>query len=516
MSNLTETTIWKALAANAREEPQMLRLFADEPGREARMSVEAGALFLDYSKQRISSGTLDLLLALARQTYVTGWRDLMFSGESINASEGRQVLHVALRAVGNDFPPGKSVMHDVHDVRTRMKAFADSIRSGTLTGTTGKPITDVVNLGIGGSDLGPRMVVEALRSRVSLPRVHFVANIDPAELDHVLRGLDPEATLFIICSKTFTTLETLDNARRAEEWLQARISGQASFGKHFAAVTANVKAAKDRGMPDASIFPFWDWVGGRYSVWSAVGLSAAVAIGFEAFEELLAGAREMDLHFLSAPLDANMPILLALTGIWNINFLGARSHAILPYTDPLKEFPAYLQQLEMESNGKSIDRDEKPVDYATAPVIWGSTGTVSQHSFHQLLHQGTPLVPVDFIVPLRGEGEEKAHAMLVENALAQASALMLGTGPGPLPHGVCPGNRPSCTILMDSVSPHTLGQLIALYEHKVFVQGIVWNINSFDQWGVELGKKMAKTLGDPNALPTDPSTAALLERAKRS
>jgi glucose-6-phosphate isomerase len=515
MSTLTQSAPWKALAAHARARPDLLRLFADEPGRENRLSISFGALFLDYSKQLVSGETLELLLGLARQTYVTGWRDLMFSGEAINATEKRAVLHPALRSDADEFPPGKSVMHEVRETRSRMREFVDAMRSGKLTGATGKRITDVVNLGIGGSDLGPRMVVEALRALVGTPRAHFVANVDPAELAAVLAPLDPETTFFIIASKTFTTSETLDNARRAEEWLRARISGESSMSRHFAAVTANVAGAKARGIPEAGIFPFWDWVGGRYSVWSAVGLSAALAVGFEAFEELLEGGREMDQHFRTAPIDSNMPVILGLLGVWNVNFLGARSHAILPYSDELKQFPAYLQQLEMESNGKRVDRDEKEVDYDTAPVIWGSTGTVSQHSFHQLLHMGTPFVPVDFIVPVHGRGDPASHAMLVENALAQASALMLGTEPGLPPHAVCPGNRPSSTILMDSVSPRALGQLIALYEHKVFVQGIVWNINSFDQWGVELGKKIAKSLGDPAARPTDPSTAALLERVRR-
>ena len=515
MPRLTSTTAWKALAEHAAGfDRTLLQLFAAEPGRERRLTFEFGDLVADISKQRLSAQTLQLLLTLARETSVTGWRDLMFKGEKINASEKRAVLHVALRADAEEFPPGASVMHEVHEARSRMERFVNALRSGRLLGGTGKPITDVVNLGIGGSDLGPRMVVEALRRLVAMPRVHFVANVDPAELDQVLESLNPETTFFIVASKTFTTTETLDNTRRAEKWLSKSRVAEQIFQNHFAAVTANVAGAMGRGIPETSVFPFWDWVGGRYSVWSTVGLSAAIAIGWEAFDQLLEGARQMDAHFRTAPLESNLPVLLGLAGIWNINFLGAQSHAILPYSDELKQFPAYLQQLEMESNGKRVDRDEQVIDYSTSPVIWGSTGSVSQHSFHQLLHQGTVFVPVDFIVPVHAVGDAESHTMLVENALAQASALMLGTEPGLPPHAECPGNRPSTTILMDRMSPRALGQLIALYEHKVFVQGIVWNINSFDQYGVELGKKIAKSLGDPNARPTDPSTAALLERVR--
>ena len=520
MSSLSESQAWKALAKHARSERLDLgSLFEVDPGRAARLSIGFDELFLDYSKQRVSDETLHLLFELARQADVSGWRDRMLAGEPINTSENRAALHVALRSDSDRFPPGLSVMREVRQARERVREFVFEAQEGRLVGTTGKPIRDVVNLGIGGSDLGPRMVAQALRRQASgRPRVHFAANIDPAELDQVLAPLDPEATLFIVVSKTFTTQETLDNARRAQAWLERHRSSPQMVARHFVAVTANIDAARERGIADSHIFPFWDWVGGRYSVWSSVGLSAALAVGNEAFDGLLEGARQMDAHFHTAPLESSLPVILALLSVWNVNFLGARSHAILPYSDELKEFPGYLQQLEMESNGKRVDRDGTTVDYDTAPVIWGSTGTVSQHSFHQLLHQGTPFVPVDFIVPVRGGGDPKSHSLLVENALARGSALMLGTPPGTPQHAACPGNRPSSTLLLERLSPAALGQLVALYEHKAFVQGIVWNINSFDQWGVELGKKIAKTFAtgaDAGTPAVDPSTAALLERVRR-
>ncbi len=520
MSALLESAAWQALAAHARSEPLDLRtLFANDPNRPRRLSMGFDQLFLDYSKQRVSERTLELLFDLARAADVAGWRARMFAGEPINNTEDRAVLHVALRSDLDQFPQDASVMQEVRAARAQVREFVSEAYEGRLVGVTGKPIRDVVNLGIGGSDLGPRMVVQALRRLASgRPRVHFAANIDPGELDSVLARLDPESTFFIVVSKTFTTQETLDNARRAQRWLERSCSSPQLVARHFAAVTANIAAARERGIDKMRIFPFWDWVGGRYSVWCSVGLAAALALGNEHFEGLLEGARQMDAHFHAAPLEGNLPVILALVGIWNINFLGARSHAVLPYSDELKEFPAYLQQLEMESNGKRVDRDSRPVDYDTAPVIWGSTGTVSQHSFHQLLHQGTPFVPVDFIVPVRSAGDPKSHSLLVENALAQGSALMVGTPPGTPDYKRCPGNRPSNTILIERLSPAALGQLIALYEHKVFVQGVVWNINSFDQWGVELGKTIAKALASSEAqsgFSADPSTAALLQRVRR-
>ncbi|OGA26486.1 MAG: glucose-6-phosphate isomerase [Betaproteobacteria bacterium RIFCSPLOWO2_02_FULL_65_24] len=515
---VSKTAAWKALARHARQgAPQLAELFATDPARAERYSRELGELYLDFSKQQVSDQTLALLFDLARQVDLPGWIERMYAGEPINNTEGRAVLHVALRSDSDEFPVGRSVMPDVREARARMQEFATRVRSGQLPGATGKPVRDVVNLGIGGSDLGPRMVVRALqRCAPPGPRAHFVANVDPADLDVALRTLDPETTLFIVASKTFTTAETLDNARRARAWLAPIARDPEALSRHFAAVSANVEAACAFGVDRDQVFPFWDWVGGRFSVWSSVGLAAALALGYESFASLAEGARKMDAHFQAAPLESNLPVVLALLSVWNINFLGARGHAILPYSEDLRELPGYLQQLEMESNGKRVDRNGVEVDYATAPVIWGASGTTSQHSFHQLLHQGTGFIPVDFIVPAKGAGDAKAHAMLVENALAQASALMTGTSAGEPPHAHCPGNRPSTTLLMERLTPATLGQLIALYEHKVFVQGVLWNINSFDQWGVELGKKIARALAAGQAAPPDPSTAALLARARRA
>jgi glucose-6-phosphate isomerase len=507
---------WTALAAHARAGAPMPReAFAADPKRAEALSAEAGGLLLDYSKQRVNADTMKLLFELARQADVAGWTRRMFAGEPINNSENRAVLHVALRSPLEDFPSGRSVMRDVREARRRVSEFVTRVRSGSLTGATGKPLTDVVNLGIGGSDLGPRMVARALQGVTPAgPRVQFVANVDPADLDFALKGLDPETTLFVVASKTFTTAETLDNARRARAWLGARVTSSDAIAHHFAAVSANVEGARAFGVREEHVFPFWDWVGGRYSVWSSVGLAAALAMGAAAFDELCAGAWRMDEHFRDTPLERNLPVILALLSIWNTDFLGAQSHAILPYSEDLREFPAYLQQLEMESNGKRVDRDGRALGYATSPVIWGASGTNSQHSFHQLLHQGTIDVPVDFIVPARGYGDRQAHDMLVENALAQASALMMGSAPDEPPHSFSPGNRPSSTILVDRLSPAALGELITLYEHKVFSAGVILGINSFDQWGVELGKKIARGLAAGKGAPPDPSTSRLLARAK--
>ena len=515
MTYLTQSPAWLALQAHADalSRQKLSDLFADDPGRAQRFTLEFDEIYLDFSKQRINENTLSLLLALAQQADVTGWTRRMFAGEAINTSEDRAVLHVALRSDRGAFPEGRSVMREVRACRERMRVFVRDLRTGKVRGASGKPITDVVNIGIGGSDLGPRLLAEALPDPdASAPKVWFVTNIDPAELDQALAGLDPQSTLFIVASKTFTTLETLDNARRAREWL----GGIAKMSAHFVALTANTAAASEFGVAGERVFPLWDWVGGRYSLWSAVGLSAAIALGFERFEALCEGARQMDAHFHTAPLESNLPVILALLSIWNINFLGASSHAILPYSYALRSFPSYLQQLEMESNGKRVDRDGREVDYATAPVIWGSSGTPSQHSFHQLLHQGTLEIPVDFIVPLHAAGDAASQSLLVSNAFAQSAALMAGSKPGTAAQAACPGNRPSSTLLMEEITPESTGQLIALYEHKVFVQGVLWNINSFDQWGVELGKVMARSMTG-NALPSgvDASTAALLARARR-
>jgi glucose-6-phosphate isomerase len=516
VTDLNQSAAWSALAQHARAgAPAPRELFAADARRAERLSAECGELLLDYSKQRVNDETLKLLFDLARERDVAGWTRRMFAGEPINNTEGRAVLHVALRSALHEFPAGRSVMREVRDARGRVRDFVSRVRSGELTGATGKQLRDVVNLGIGGSDLGPRMVARALQGVTPAgPRVQFVANVDPADLDFALEGLDPETTLFIVASKTFTTAETLDNARRARAWLEARVPAAGAVSRHFAAVSANVEGARAFGVDETHVFPFWDWVGGRYSVWSSVGLAAALAIGEQAFDELCAGAWRMDEHLRDTPLEKNLPVILALLSVWNTNFLGAQSQAILPYSEDLKDFPSYLQQLEMESNGKRVDRDGRPLTHATAPVIWGASGTNSQHSFHQLLHQGTLHVPADFIVPLSGYGDAQAHGMLVENALAQASALMTGTTGNEPAHAVCPGNRPSSVLLIDRLSPAALGQLIALYEHKVFVQGVIWGLNSFDQFGVELGKKIARGLAAGRADAMDPSTARLIARAR--
>ena len=513
-SKLTQSPAWMALQAHQAEmaDVQLRELFARSPERAQKFSLQAGALLLDYSKHRVNDTTLALLVDLARQADVEGWRARMFAGEHINASEDRAVLHVALRSGLRTFPPGGDVMPLVRKAKESMRAFSDAVRSQALLGHTGKPMRTVINIGIGGSDLGPRMLTQALWRHADAPQsVHFVANADPGDLAHVLAQAQPETTLFIVASKTFTTGETLGNARLARSWLTQGLKDEAAVKEHFAAATANVKAAGEFGIAPELCFPLWDWVGGRFSVWSTVGLPLAIAIGMDRFEQLLAGARAMDEHFLTAPLAANMPVLLALLGVWYANFFGASTHAVLPYAEALRELPAYLQQLEMESNGKGVDRDGQPLDYTTAPVIWGSVGTNSQHAFHQLLHQGTQLVPCDFLVPAA------TTAAAAENALAQAAALMAGRDAAE-PHRRFDGNRPSSTIMFKAIDPHTMGQLLALYEHKVFVQGVIWNINSFDQWGVELGKEIARALAQSTtAAPVagmDASTNALLARLR--
>jgi glucose-6-phosphate isomerase len=522
MTALTQSPAWRALAEHHRKTApaSLSRLFAADAERPRRFSLAFGEILLDFSKHLVDAETVRLLVALAGQAQVPAWIRRMYAGDPINDTEGRAVLHVALRSDRTVFPEQHDVMPLVRAARERMRRFVEAAHRGSLLGATGRPITDVVNIGIGGSDLGPRMATRALRRfrAPGSPRLHFVANIDPADLDAVLEGLSPATTFFIVASKTFTTAETLDNAARARRWLESGIGPVGAPAAHFAAVTANDAGAQSLGIPAERIFPMWDWVGGRYSLWSAVGLPVALAVGMERFEELLEGARSMDAHFHTAPLERNMPVLMALLEIWYVDFFGARSRAVLPYAEDLRDFPAYLQQLEMESNGKRVDRGGDLVDYATAPVVWGASGTPSQHSFHQLLHQGTELVPVDFIVVAEGGGAQ-AHAALVANALAQSAALMQGDSAPEDPHRVLPGNRPSSVLLLERLSPQVLGQLIALYEHKVFVEGVIWNINSFDQWGVEMGKRLARTLlprllegGDEARL--DASTRALLARLR--
>jgi glucose-6-phosphate isomerase len=458
----TQCDAWGKLAAHAEAcKPLHLReLFAGDAQRASQFVAAAPGLRYDFSRQRIGAITLRLLAGLAAERDLPRWRQALLAGQPINSTEDRAAWHTALRA-GDAAPP------EVKDTLARMKLLASRLRAE-------KSINRVVNLGTGGSDLGPRLVADALGDAAL--DVRFAANVDPEDLARALEGADPASTLFVVASKTFTTQETMSNAAAAKQW----------GGRHFIAVTANVDAARSFGASD--VLPMWDWVGGRFSVWSAVGFSAMCAIGPEAFEELLRGARDIDEHFAAASAEKNLPVLMALAGVWNTNFLGATSHAVLPYAARLRLLPAYLQQLEMESNGKRVDRNGRVVDYATAPVVWGAEGTVSQHSFHQLLHQGTLAVPADFI-------DAGAGAVLSANARAQADALAFGTDdPSLPPHKQYPGNRPSSYLSLDGLHARNLGRLLALYEHKVFVQGVVWNINSFDQWGVELGKQLANRI----------------------
>lgn len=491
MSTLSQTTAWRALQSHAlaMRETTLAKLLAEDPGRADRCVAQGAGVVLDWSLQKASSETIALLGRLATQQDWTGWRARMFAGEKINVTEDRAVWHVALRR-------GVLAPAEVRDALEAARNIAVSLRRGLRKGSTGKAIAHVVNIGIGGSDLGPRMALDALDEyRDSALRFDCVANIDPSDLERVLARCDPERTLFVVASKTFTTQETLSNATAARGWLRAKLPAEADPGRHFIAVSSNVAAAHAFGIPPDSILPTWDWVGGRYSIWSCVGLPLMLAIGPEQFDAFLAGAAEADTHFLSAPFEENLPALMALLGIWHINFHGAQTHAVLPYAQALAQFPAYLQQLEMESNGKSVDRSGNALDYATAPVLWGAAGTVGQHSFHQLLHQGTLAVPVDFIVVQEGRYDPARHAILAANARAQADALALGRRDASLePYRRYPGDRSSTTLTIERLDPRSLGRLIALYEHKVFVQGVVWDIDSFDQWGVEYGKQLASSM----------------------
>lgn len=519
----------------------MRDLFAADASRFNKFSLTLDGLLLDYSKNRISGETMRLLCDLARQAGLEKWRDRMFSGQTINTTEGRAVLHVALRnrsgrAIEVD---GEDVMPKVEAALRRMLAFAEAVRDGSRAGATGKPITDVVNIGIGGSHLGPAMVCRALKpfQRADL-RLHFVANVDASQISEALNGLDPASTLFIVASKTFTTEETMTNAVTAKSWLIEALGGQA-VGRHFVALSSNAEATAAFGIEPASLFEFWDWVGGRFSLWSAIGLAIAIAIGAERFEELLSGAHAMDEHFRAAPLAENLPVILGLLGVWYVNFLAAESHAVIPYDQRLELLPAYLQQVEMESNGKGVTRGGEAVDCATAPIVFGEAGTIGQHSFFQLLHQGTRLVPADFIAAAESHhslGDH--HAILLASFFAQTEALMKGRGEaetraeleaaglmgealeGLLPHKLFAGNRPTNSILLRRLDPRALGMLIALYEHKVFVQGVIWEIDSFDQWGVELGKRLAKTVlrelqNDRPVDGHDSSTNGLINEYKR-
>ncbi|HYD32901.1 MAG TPA: glucose-6-phosphate isomerase [Azospirillaceae bacterium] len=540
MPGLTTSPAWTALARHrqAMEGVAMRDLFAADSGRFEQFSLEVEDILLDYSKNIVTPETMGLLFDLARQQDVTGWRDRMFAGEAINVTENRAVLHTALRN-RSDHPVrlnGHDVMPDIKAVLERMERFVETVREGEWTGYTGRAITDVVNIGIGGSDLGPLMVTEALRPYGHPDLVvHFVSNVDGTHLVDTLEWLDPETTLFVIASKTFTTQETLTNARSARAWFLEEARDEKHIARHFVAVSTNEKAVSEFGIDTRNMFGFWDWVGGRYSLWSAIGLPVALDIGWDHFEDLLEGAHAMDEHFRLAPLDANMPVILGLLGVWYTGFWGSSAHAVLPYDQYLHRFPAYLQQLDMESNGKRVDRQGNPVDYATGPVIFGEPGTNGQHAFYQLIHQGTQLIPADFLAAAETHnplGEH--HHILLSNFFAQTEALMRGKTAEEaraeleaqglkgaalealLPHKVFPGNRPTNSIFYETLDPFTLGGLVALYEHKVFVQGIVWGINSFDQWGVELGKQLAnKILPELNAsgaaVPHDASTRGLID-----
>ncbi len=511
----TDLPAWKNLARHYRDDMRsrtLSELFSRDAKRAKRFALEANDLTLDYSKNHVNSTTRKLLVQLARQAKVPAAIKAMFAGEPINMTEDRSVLHVALRAKISDTvaldTPG---VPEVWEVLTRMEAFVDAVHSGKIKGSTGKRLTDIVNIGIGGSDLGPVMASRALKPYwQSGLRFHSVSNIDGTQLADLTKELDAETTLFVVCSKTFTTQETMTNARAARQWVVQQLD-EVAVQYHFVAASTNHAAMDEFGIRSDFRFGFWDWVGGRYSLWSAVGLSLALVVGMDVFKRLLSGGRRMDLHFRQAPLDENMPVLLALLGIWYNNFFGAESQAILPYDNRLERFPAYLQQLQMESSGKRVRMDGKPVRCDTGMVIWGEAGNNAQHSFYQLLHQGTRLVPVDFLLPAHSSGAPQAqHNLAIDNCLAQAEALMDGFDePGLAPYRVHPGNNPSNLILFNELTPEVLGQLIALYEHKVFVEGVIWGIDSFDQWGVELGKRLASDPGSEN-----PSTIALRQRIR--
>jgi len=535
---LTQRKAWKALRAHSGEVrgTHLRTLFADDPGRGERMTAEALGIYLDYSKNRVTGRTVELLLQLAAESGLRERIDAMFRGERINVTENRAVLHVALRAPkgASIVVDGEDVVPQVHAVLDRMEDFANRVRGGAWKGHTGKRIRNVVNIGIGGSDLGPVMACEALRHYSDRSMTfRFVSNIDGTDFAEAVRDLDPSETLFIVSSKTFTTLETMTNARTAREWSVAGLGGDGkSVARHFVAVSTNAAEVARFGIDTANMFGFWDWVGGRYSMSSAIGLSTMLAVGPGNFRSLLDGFHRMDEHFRTAPFARNLPVLLGLLAIWNGNFLGAETVAVLPYEQYLKRFPAYLQQLTMESNGKRVTLEGIPVDYATCPVYWGEPGTNGQHSFYQLIHQGTRLVPCDFIAfakPLNPLGRH--HDMLLSNVLAQAEALAFGktpeevraegTGDRLVPHRVFEGNRPSNTLLAERLTPETLGKLVALYEHSVFTQGAIWDIDPFDQWGVELGKVLAQRIipelsgTEEAALTHDSSTNALIRRCRR-
>ena len=522
MAALTTLPVWQTLCQHQQSivSIHMRDLFAKDPQRFEKYSFKLDDILFDFSKHRITDETLPLLMQVAREADIEGWRDRMFAGEKINFTENRAVLHTALRNRSNTpvMVDGKDVMPDVNAVLAQMRDFSNKVRSGNWKGYTGKRITDVVNIGIGGSDLGPVMVCDALKPYSSSDlSVHFVSNIDGAHLMRALEKCKPETTLFIVASKTFTTQETMTNATSARTWFLETAKDNAHVAKHFVALSTNAKAVQEFGIDTKNMFAFWDWVGGRYSLWSAIGLSIAIYVGMDNFEALLTGAHEMDNHFRTAPLEKNIPVIMALIGVWYNNFFHVDTNAILPYDQGMARFPAYLQQADMESNGKFICRDGERIKYKTGPVIWGEAGTNGQHAFYQLIHQGTQIVPCDFLMPVHshyaiGKHGYAHHKILLANFLAQTQALMLGKTRAQaraelekqgmsgealetlLPHKVFEGNRPSTSIMFDKLTPSTLGKLIALYEHKIFVQGFIWNINSYDQWGVEYGKQIASEI----------------------
>ena len=533
-ATLTSLPAWKALQTHHTQigAKQLRQLFADDPSRGERLTAEAEGVFLDYSKNRITGDTLKLLVKLAEECKLRDRIDALFRGDKINVTEDRAVLHTALRAPrsASIIVDGKNVVPDVHAVLDRMADFSNRVRSGTWTGFTGKRIRTIVNVGIGGSDLGPVMAYEALKhySQRDLA-FRFLSNVDGTDFAETVFGLDPAETLVIVCSKTFTTQETMTNAESAKGWLLAALKDEKAVAKHFVAVSTNAKAVTAFGIDTANMFGFWDWVGGRYSMDSAIGLSTMLAIGPDGFRDMLAGFHAMDEHYRTAPFEKNLPALLGLLSIWNVNFLEARSVAVLPYDQYLKRFPAYLQQLTMESNGKRVTLGGAEVNYATGPVYWGEPGTNGQHSFYQLIHQGTSLIPCDFIAFAKSLNPVgRHHDLLMANVFAQAEALAFGKSaeevkaegvPEPLvPHKTFPGNRPSNTMLLEKLTPAALGKLVALYEHSTFTQGAIWDIDSFDQWGVELGKVLAQRIvpeleakAEPH-LKHDSSTNGLIRR----
>lgn len=537
MTILTQSTTWQALAAHSQQIPHMRELFAGDPARFSNMSLSTCGLFLDYSKNRATPETLNLLLTLAQEAKLDAKIKAMFAGDIINTTEKRAVLHTALRSTAEQtiIAEGQDIVPEVQQTLNKMQQFVTSVTSGQWKGFTGKTITDIVSIGIGGSFLGPKIVSQALRPYwMTGLNCHFVANVDGTSISEKLKLLDPETTLFIMSSKSFGTQETLTNTLTAKAWFLAKGGSQSDVAKHFVAVTSNVAKATDFGIDADNIFPMWDWVGGRYSLWSAIGLPIALLIGMDNFRSLLKGAHQMDTHFANAPLAENMPVIMGLFSLWYGNFFNAQSHVVLTYDHYLRGLPAYFQQLDMESNGKSVTLNGTHVDYSTGPVIWGGEGTNGQHAYHQLLHQGTALIPADFIMPLQSHnpiGEH--HDQLASNCFGQTQALMQGRTLDEAlaelsksnlsdeeklliaKHKVMPGNKPSNTLLMDKLTPETLGALIALYEHRTVVQGAIWDINSFDQWGVELGKSLgndvlARIGAEQDATALDASSNGLI------